>query len=147
MLVKQVNIIFYSFFFIFLVSYSLQANSLQSNINQSYQPNINQPYGLFFIEANQLEVEKEIFAAPTLKTDVHVDVQGLLSTTTVKQYFINPTNTWMEATYLFPLPDKSAVDFLRMKIGDLFIEGIIRRKWKRKKPMKKPRKMAKKHHL
>ena len=52
---------------------------------------INQPYGLFFIEDNQLEEEQEIFAAPTLKTDVHVDVQGLLTTTTVKQYFINPT--------------------------------------------------------
>ena len=120
MIAKQLNILFFSIFFILLIFFSLKANSLQSNINQ--------PYGLFFIEANQLEEEKEIFAAPTLKTDVHVDVQGLLSTTTVKQYFINPTNTWMEAIYLFPLPDKSAVDFLRMKIGDRLIEGEIKEK-------------------
>ena len=63
--------------------------SFSSHANLS---KINQPYGLFFIEADQLEEEKEIFAAPTLKTDVHVDVQGLLTTTTVKQYFINPTS-------------------------------------------------------
>ena len=117
MQIKQLNILFFSFFIIlFSTSFSLRANT------------INQPYGLFFVEANQLEEKKKIFAAPTLKTDIHVDVQGLLSTTSVKQYFINPTNTWMEAVYLFPLPDKSAVDFLRMKIGDRFIEGEIKEK-------------------
>ena len=140
MLLKQLNILFFFFFFIFLIPFSLKASSLQSNINQSYQLNINQPYGLFFIEANQLEEEKEIFAAPTLKTDVHVDVQGLFSTTTVKQYFINPTNTWMEATYLFPLPDKSVVDFLRMKISDRFIEGEIQEKVEAEKTYQKAKK-------
>ena len=67
MLVKQLNILFFSFFFTLLISFSLQASSLQSKINQSYQPNINRPYGLFFVEADKLEEEKEIFAAPTLK--------------------------------------------------------------------------------
>ena len=114
---RQLNILFFSFFIILcFASFSLRANT------------ISQPYGLFFVEAKQLEEKKEIFAVPTLKTDIHVDVQGLLSTTSVKQYFINPTNAWMEAVYLFPLPDKSAVDFLRMKIGDRFIEGEIKEK-------------------
>jgi hypothetical protein len=98
------NIFF--FFFTLLISFSLQASSLQSKTNQPYQPNINRPYGLFFVESDKLEEEKEIFAASTLKTDVHIDVQGFLTTTTVKQYFMNPMNTWMEAIYLFPLPDK-----------------------------------------
>ena len=114
--------------FTILYSFSLQASSHQLKINQSYQPNLNQPYGLFFADVDKLKIENEIFAAPTLKTDIHVDVQGLLTTTTVKQYFINQTNTWMEAVYLFPLPDKSAVDFLRIKIGNRFIEGIIQEK-------------------
>ena len=77
--------------FTILYSFSLQASSHQLKINQSYQPNLNQPYGLFFADVDKHEIENEIFAAPTLKTDVHVDVQGLLTTTTVKQYFINPT--------------------------------------------------------
>ena len=78
---------------------------------------INQPYGLFFIQANDLDGEQEIFKAPTLKTELDVNVQGLITTTTVKQYFINPTSDFMEATYLFPLPEKSAVDHLLMQKG------------------------------
>ena len=89
------------------------------------QAKINQPFGLFFVDKeNDLE-NKEILLAPTLKTEVVVDVQGLLTTTTVKQYFINPTNNFMEAIYLFPLPEKSSVDHLLMKIGNRYIEGII----------------------
>ena len=45
--------------------------------------------------------------------------------TTVRQYFINPTNEHTEAIYLFPLPDKSAVDHLRMQVGDRYINGTI----------------------
>ena len=90
--------------------------------------NINQPFGLFFVQDNELKQGQDIFEAPTIKTDISVDVQGLLSTTTVKQYFINPTNTFTEAIYLFPLPEKSVVDQLRMKIGNRYINGIIKKK-------------------
>ena len=91
---------------------------------------INQPYGLFFIQDNELKEGQRIFEAPTLKTEVNVTVQGLLSTTIVKQYFINPTKEHTEAIYLFPLPEKSAVDHLRMKIGNRYINGIIQKKEK-----------------
>ena len=142
-IITQVVIIF---IFTILYSFSLQANSLHSKITQSYQPNTT-PYGLFFADVARLATEDEIFAAPTLKTDVHVDVQGLLTTTTVKQYFINPTNTWMEAVYLFPLPDKSAVDFLRIKIGNRFIEGIIQEKEEAKNTYEKAKKSGQKASL
>ena len=89
---------------------------------------INQPYGLFFVQDDQLKDGHKIFKVPTLKTDVDVKVQGLLSTTTVRQYFINPTKEHTEAIYLFPLPDKSAVDHLRMKIGNRYVNGIIQKK-------------------
>jgi len=129
----------YIFFLIFIFPFNGYANPSQSNITQ--------PYGLFFIEANQLQEDEAVFAAPTLKTDVQVDIQGLLSTTTVKQYFINPTNAWMEAVYLFPLPDKSAVDFLRMKIGDRFIEGEIQEKIKAENTYDKAKKNGQKTTL
>ena len=137
MQVRQPNVLFFSFFFIvlFCASFSLRANA------------ISQPYGLFFVEANQLEEKKEIFAAPTLKTDVSVNVQGLLTTTTVKQYFINPTNTFMEATYLFPLPDKSAVDHLLMKVGDRLIEGVIQEKEEAEQTYQKAKESGKKTSL
>ncbi len=67
MLVKQLNILFFSFFFTLLISFSLQASSLQSKINQSYQPNINRPYGLFFVEADKLEEGKRNLCGANLE--------------------------------------------------------------------------------
>ena len=105
------------YIFLFFIFFSLPAFS-----------QINQPYGLFFIQDNQVKDGHKIFEVPTLKTDVDVKIQGLLSTTTVRQYFINPTKEHTEAIYLFPLPDKSAVDHLRMKVGDRYINGTIQKK-------------------
>lgn len=63
--------------------------------------------------------------APLLGTDVRIDVSGMVARTTVVQRFYNPSQRWVDATYVFPLPDGAAVDGLRLKIGDRFIDGII----------------------
>ena len=65
----------------------------------------------------------------------------------MKQYFINPTNTFTEAIYLFPLPEKSAVDQLRMKIGNRYINGIIKKKEEAEATYKKAKKEGKKTSL
>ena len=109
--------------------------------------NIKKPFGLFFLQDNEAKQGHDIFEAPTLKTDISVDVQGLLTTTTVKQYFINPTNTFTEAIYLFPLPEKSAVDQLRMKIGNRYINGIIQKKEEAEETYEKAKKQGKKTSL
>ena len=106
--------------FITLIIIIFASNSLLANINQ--------PYGLFFIQDNEFIEEKKIFEVPTLKTDVDIQVTGLLTTTKVKQYFINPTNSHTEAVYLFPLPDKAVVDKMKIKIGNRYIEGVIKEK-------------------
>ena len=64
--------------------------------------------------------------APILKTDVHMRVNGLLVRTRVVQRFKNPGQDWLEGIYVFPLPDKAAVDHLRMRIGDRIIDGKIK---------------------
>jgi len=64
--------------------------------------------------------------APRLKTDVQIDVSGPIARVKVTQRFQNPSKGWVEGTYVFPLPDDSAVDELRMQIGDRFIEGQIK---------------------
>ena len=46
----------------------------------------------------------------------------------------------MEGIYLFPLPDKSAVDHLKMKIGDRYIEGEIQEKVEAEKTYQKAKK-------
>jgi Ca-activated chloride channel homolog len=64
--------------------------------------------------------------APTLSTEVHYRVFGLVGRATVTQSFRNGTDTFVEAVYVFPLPEQAAVDHLRMRVGERIIEGQIR---------------------
>ncbi|MEQ9639545.1 MAG: marine proteobacterial sortase target protein [Alphaproteobacteria bacterium] len=68
--------------------------------------------------------------APTVATDVEITVSGVVARTTVRQRFHNPTDQWVEGVYVFPLPERGAVDTLRMQIGDRFIEGRIEERQK-----------------
>lgn len=83
-----------------------------------------QPFGLFF----RGDTETEVFEAPVLKTQVDLAVHGLIIRATVRQHFVNPSNAWLEGIYRFPLPERSAVDRLRMLVGDRVIEGEIHEK-------------------
>ena len=65
-------------------------------------------------------------AAPLLFTDVHIDVSGLAARAKVTQRFVNPTAEWREGIYVFPLPERAAVDHLHMRIGTRVIEGQIK---------------------
>ena len=63
--------------------------------------------------------------APALRTDVDITVTGIVARASVRQEFTNPSATWAEGIYVFPLPEDAAVDHLRMKVGDRLIEGVI----------------------
>ena len=68
----------------------------------------------------------ETCAAPLLRTDVEIRVSGLVARTRVTQTFRNPSDEWFEGVYVFPLPESSAVDRLRIRIGERVVEGEIR---------------------
>src|SRR5262245_14161340 len=61
-----------------------------------------------------------------LGTDVDLTVSGPTIRARVTQVFRNPTQNWVEATYVYPLPDGSAVDTLKMVAGDRIIVGDIK---------------------
>lgn len=63
--------------------------------------------------------------APTLHTKVDVAISGPLARTTVTQRFRNSANVFVDGTYVFPLPEGAAVDTLRMRVGDRWVEGRI----------------------
>src|SRR5205085_5139215 len=67
-------------------------------------------------------------AAPTVATDVKLQVRGLILRGEVTQRFRNPESTCAEAVYVFPLPETAAVDRLRMIVGMRVIEGEIRKR-------------------
>ncbi len=72
-------------------------------------------------------------ASPLLFTDVQIDVSGMTARVQVKQRFVNPTAQWREGVYVFPLPDKAAVDHLQMRIGERVIEGMIKERGEAKR--------------
>ena len=64
--------------------------------------------------------------APTVETDVQLQVRGMILRGEVRQTFRNPETTCAEAVYAFPLPEDAAVDRLRMTVGQRVIEGEIK---------------------
>lgn len=85
--------------------------------------------------------------APTVKTDVIINVSGAIGRTRIKQRFHNPSKKWQEADYIFPLPDKAAVDTLTMTVGNRVISGVIKKKEEAKKIYEKAKSEGKKAAL
>jgi len=73
-----------------------------------------------------------LIEAPILDTRVDMHINGQIAYVTVTQTFNNPTHQWLEGIYLFPLPSDSAVNQLRILIGDQEIIGEIQEKKKAK---------------
>jgi len=65
-------------------------------------------------------------AAPLVATDVDLVVSGPTARARVSQIFHNPTDGWVEAVYVYPLPEGGAVDSLKMVIGERIIVGDIK---------------------
>lgn len=66
--------------------------------------------------------------AVRLGTDMDVTVSGPILRVRVTQAFRNSSDQWMEATYLYPLPDEGAVDTMKMVVGQRVIVGRIKRR-------------------
>ena len=62
---------------------------------------------------------------PLEAMDVRGRIDGLLARVTVRQTFVNAFDEPMEATYIFPLPDRAAVTRFRMEVAGRVIEGVL----------------------
>jgi Ca-activated chloride channel family protein len=85
--------------------------------------------------------------ATLLNTDVDIEISGLIARVTVRQEFHNGGTDWVEGIYVFPLPDRAAIDRMRLHIGDRFIEGDIQEKEDAKKTYEAARQAGKKASL
>jgi Ca-activated chloride channel homolog len=63
---------------------------------------------------------------PRVGTDVDITVSGPTARARITQVFRNPTEGWVEAIYVYPLPEGGAVDSLRIVIGDRVVIGDIK---------------------
>ena len=110
--------------FIFSASVPLRAEY------SAKQPSIN----LEDVESGQLLMRSgnKLSSAILLSTDIKIAVAGSSSRTIVSQRFINTSETWAEGVYVFPIGENAAVDTLKLRIGEKFIEGIIKEKFEAK---------------
>ncbi len=65
---------------------------------------------------------------PLKHTDVRAGIAGFLARVTVTQQFQNTATHAIEAVYVFPLPDNSAVDDMTIRVGDRVVRGIIKKR-------------------
>ncbi len=85
--------------------------------------------------------------APMLSQQVSMEVSGITARVKVEQHFVNRDKTWVEAVYVFPLPDESSVDHLRMRIGERELEGQIMEKQEARQTHEKAKEEGKKSSL
>ena len=95
----------------------------------------------------QQEGETTLRVAPTVDTDVMMDISGIVARVTVTQAFTNPTLKWLNGIYVFPLPETAAVDHMKMVIGERVIEGRIQRREEARKTYEQARQAGKKASL
>ncbi|HEX8106796.1 MAG TPA: VIT domain-containing protein, partial [Kofleriaceae bacterium] len=62
---------------------------------------------------------------PLVAMDVDARVAGVIATIELAQRFVNTTGGAIEATYIFPLPDRAAVHRFRMEVAGRVIDGVI----------------------
>lgn len=86
-------------------------------------------------------------AALVQKSDVEIDVTGLIARAVVRQEFANSSKDWMEGIYVFPLPHGAAVDGLRLMVGERVIEGRIEERQKAQKNYAQAKRQGKKAAL
>ena len=93
------------------------------------------------------KMEQGYSVATAFDMAVAIEVSGLVARVSVRQEFRNEGTAWTEGVYVFPLPDRAAVDRMRLHIGDRFIEGEIREKQQAKKEYEQARREGKKASL
>ena len=94
-----------------------------------------------------LEMANGYAAAASVSTDVEMDVSGLIARVAVRQTFENVGTEWAEGLYVFPLPERAAVDRLRLRIGERLIEGQIREREQARKEYEQARRAGQKASL
>jgi Ca-activated chloride channel homolog len=63
---------------------------------------------------------------PLEAVEVAAAITGLVARTVLTQTFGNPYDQPLEATYIFPLPDRAAVSEFRMEVGERVVEGVLK---------------------
>ncbi len=75
-----------------------------------------------------VQIDGKTLELPLKHTHVAAEITGYVARVTVTQTYRNPFEYPIEAIYVFPLPENSAVDDMKMVIGDRTIESDIKKR-------------------
>jgi Ca-activated chloride channel family protein len=70
---------------------------------------------------------------PLKALDVQTRIDGLLARTEISQTFVNTHDQPLEATYIFPLPDRAAVTRFRLEVAGRVVEGELKERGQARK--------------
>ncbi len=70
----------------------------------------------------------DVQSFPLEHTEVHAEIAGNVARVEVIQHFHNPYDKKIEAVYVFPLPNRAAVDDMEIHVGDRTVKGIIKKR-------------------
>jgi Ca-activated chloride channel family protein len=80
---------------------------------------------------------KALGPCPLKHTDVKAALSGTVARVTVTQQFHNPFKDKIEAIYVFPLHQDSAVDDMTMTVGERVVKGVIKERGEAQRIYKK----------
>ena len=89
--------------------FGLMFQTVYANVNETADPYQSQHGSVWLLPDNGVYIE-----ALQMQTDVDYEVTGSIARAKVKQQFKNTSSLWAEGIYVFPLPEKAAVDHYRM---------------------------------
>lgn len=113
-----------------------------ANADETIDPYQSQHGSVWLLPENGTYIE-----ALQMHTDVDYEVVTSIARAKVTQRFINSSSLWAEGIYVFPLPEKAAVDHFRLIIGDRIIEGQVKERVAAKKTYERARSEGKKASL
>ncbi len=126
---------------IYLV-FGLLFQHVYASSNQNPDPYQSQHGSVWLLPDNGVYIE-----AMQLQTDVDYEVIASIARAKVKQRFKNSSSLWAEGIYVFPLPEKAAVDHFRMIIGERIIEGQVKERVAAKQTYERAKSAGKKASL
>ncbi len=91
--------------------------------------------------------EEDYTGALQQGSDVRMAISGLVATVRLEQTFKNDTAAFVEALYVFPLPETAAVRYMEMQIGERRIVGKVREKAEARQLYEQARRAGKKASL
>ena len=106
-------------------AFSLLLQQVYADTDRQPGDNTNNPYqsqhgAVWLLPDNGVYIE-----ALQMQSDVDIAITGAVARTHVSQSFKNTGAFWAEGVYVFPLPEKAAVDQFRLKIGERIIESRV----------------------